>query len=286
MKKTLLVLLVLFISTCQIAAKHGERNRDSKHKAHKNRGNHGKRRKLYKVKLHKHSAYKMNKNPRKLPFPPKKIKSDALVAFSSTPQIDAPRMLITNFSKPTEAEYRYPQQNTITAPGPPNMSILPSKLVSSEAEENTDMSREEAIANARKLIQDQSGTGDNPAMPIKLQIPKENLAPKRHRKLPDFLKDTQPPFPLIHNPLMPGAKPAPPITLQLKDDNNMKVMRNTLRESEFSVYEIQVDNLQQRIVNEIRRFKEEFASTNDRVEEEMKHISDLAEELKNKYKQH
>ena len=67
---------------------------------------------------------------------PPQVTSDGLFMAENLPQISAPRMNIRNFPKPPEDLYQYPQRNLANNPLPPNMTILPTRTVSTEGNDN------------------------------------------------------------------------------------------------------------------------------------------------------
>lgn len=275
---TALIFVLLFEQVVPHSRHHREHH--SKHRMHARRRSYKPLRRRLTTKHHRaHNKPSLSHILRKLlGMPGKKIKADSLAAFTSTPQIDAPRMLITNFSKPPDADYRYPQQNTIDAPGPPNMTILPPKIVSTDGEDNTAMSRVDVIKNARRLTQDKTPDLSDNIEPIRLQIPMEALRPKRARRLMAPPRQTEI-MPRIHNPLAPGTQLPPPIVLELQDRDNMESMENAITAEELAVHKVRMNSLTQRIEEEILGFNDDLKTVVDKVGSSMKEIDDKATEM-------
>ena len=236
------------------------------------------------------------------------------VSPQSMPQIDAPRLFIKNFPKPTNTNYLLPQRNLVAPAQAPVPRSLPPNLAYAQAYSNNNGPPQ------RQLISPNQG-GNSPINFLPPHIvdrqtadkvmknpnqglidmfgvaPQRKKKRKRSRKLnvtpymhmgPGYMDVAQSGYspmglamanPDLHSmsPFLPRPNPPPPLRIQLRDPVEEKYRRNILTQSEYQVETMKTKKLQNKLINELKGLQTDMENKRKELADQFKEIANTAE---------
>lgn len=218
--------------------------------------------------------------PRELQMPKPNILSSDMIGADSSPQVDAPRLLIKNFPKPTDVNYLYPQRKLLstTATGVP-LTVLPARMVNGE-----DAKEYENATDPMQIINRQLHK-DKPRRHRRLNVqPYMNMGPGfmdigASGVSPMGMVMNNPDLPSL-SPFLPRASPPPPIRIQMRDPVSEKVMNSTLTQSEQQVSDLKRVQLQKQLVDEIQTLKNDMQNKSKLLVAQFNEIQNIVQEIK------
>lgn len=261
MKKKSILMLVLLAIISGIAAKHHIIKKSS-HKI-----GHQKKAKPRKAKVNLTNDIKRSLDRMTMGAGlPLYVKTKGMVIPQSMPQIDAPRLVINNLPRPSQAEHQYPKANMADTPGtPPSMTILPPRFVSPES---FNMHEKEEDGNSKtkyRRLKQKSPHRHRLQAHQKPQARKLNAFPfinpgpgfidlGSNGYSPMSFTALRPQLASMA-PFIPRNSPPPPLRLQLRDPVQETYKKNIMTESEKQMSISEKDSLLQTLIDEINETK-------------------------------
>lgn len=234
------------------------------------------------MKLKSKQAETLNalQDPRKLMLAKPLITSSDMIGADSSPQVDAPRLLIKNFPKPTDVNYLYPQRNLMntTANNAP-LTVLPARVVDDE-----DAVAYENASDPTKLL-NRFLNKEGPQRKRGLLVsPYMNMGPGfmdigQSGVSPMGMVMSNPDLPSL-SPFLPRASPPPPIRIQMRDPVNEQAMNNTLTQSEQQVSDLKRVQLQKQLVDEIQGLKSDMQNKSKLLIQQFAEIQNTVQNIK------
>ena len=276
--RCLVVTIILVFTKCKYL-----RNSSSKHKKEAKTQNNSPSRSL-RLTLKQKQSDTLNKlqEPRSLAGQTSPVFSSDMLGASAAPQVDAPRLLVKNFPKPTDVNYLYPKKDTMSgATTNAPMTVLPARVVDGKDSKGYASAMDPKMILNRALNKNKKGRNRKNKRGLSVS-PYMNMGPGfmdigQSGVSPMGMAMSNPDLPSL-SPFLPRASPPPPIRIQMRDPVSEKTMRNTLTQSEYQVSDLKRVQLQRTLIDEIQGLRQD-------MQNKAKTLADQFMEIKNEVQQ-
>lgn len=219
------------------------------------------------------------------------VKTKGMVIPQSMPQIDAPRLVVNNLPRPSQAEHQYPYALMANTPGtPPPMTVLPPKFVTAESfnmyekEKNDSQNPKVRRLRQKKSSKQHRNASQKPPARKLNAFPFINPGPGfidlgSNGYSPMSFSALRPQLASMA-PFIPRNSAPPPLRLQLRDPVQETYKKNIMTESEKQMSISENESLIQSIVSEIKETENLAKTISGEIQDHFREIDKRVEQVK------